>query len=95
LFVRVPRSEAAPLDSFIALSRRATGVHDLPLQHARRYHELVGADATKPAAVAAAWWSGTVGLDVVTYWDALVWRVAHPPMSCTPGSWARPGRGAR
>lgn len=50
-------------------------------------------------AVAAAWWSGVVpvaggGEQVITFSDALVWRVVHEPMTCqgATGSWSKPGR---
>jgi Membrane bound FAD containing D-sorbitol dehydrogenase len=56
-------------------------------------------------AVTAAWWSGIVptaggGQKVITYLDALVWRVmpfANPPTEClgAPGAWAKPGRSVR
>jgi hypothetical protein len=47
--------------------------------------------------VAGAWWSGTVGDEVVTYTDALIWRgvpFAHPQTDClgATGAWAKPGR---
>ena len=49
-------------------------------------------------AIAAAWWSGLVpaaaGDRVVTFSDALVWRVVHESATCqgATGSWAKPGR---
>jgi hypothetical protein len=50
-------------------------------------------------AVAAAWWSGIVpttgsGQRVVTFTDALVWKVVHEPTTCqgAVGSWSTPGR---
>lgn len=51
-------------------------------------------------AIVAAWWSGMVpaaggGQRVVTFNDALVWRVVHEPTTCqgATGAWAKPGRG--
>ena len=49
-------------------------------------------------AIASAWWSGIApaagGDKVITFSDALVWRVVHEPTTCqgATGSWAKPGR---
>src|SRR5579864_1681130 len=60
-------------------------------------YKTAGGD-TCVRAIAAAWWSGLApaagGDKVITFSDALVWRVVHEPATCqgATGSWAKPGR---
>lgn len=76
---------------------KGQGPKTLDALEASAAYKTAGGD-TCVRAIAAAWWSGLApaagGDKVITFSDALVWRVVHEPTTCqgATGSWARPGR---